>query len=196
MLCLTLLSGCVTPYVDTTLHDLTTDEKVKVANPQPVQLLFDFQTKGVHNGQGTDLAKMDVLAAIQDGGLFSQLSNDPVPNGAILNVVVNNVPLTDDAFAKGFTTGLTLGLVGNTVGDGYICTVEYLPGAKAQKISKTMNDAIYTSLGATAEAPQHAQKMPGLQQAFKAMVHKLVENTVNEVGKDPAFTATAAMASR
>ncbi len=193
---LTLLYGCATPYIDTTLHDLTAAEKVKIANPQPVQLLFDFETKGVHNGRGTDLAKKFAVTAIQDTGLFSQVSNDPVASGAILNVVVNNVPLTDDAYAKGFVTGLTLGLVGNTVGDGYVCTVDYLPGPNGAKISKSMRDAIYASIGATAAMPEHAQKMPGLQQAFEAMIHKLVGNTVNEVAKDQAFAAAATVASR
>lgn len=195
ILAATVLSACITPYVDTTIHDLADNEKVKVVSPQPVQVLFEFQTKGVHNGQGTDLAKKQVLAAIQDTGLFSQVSSNPVPGGALLNVVINNVPTNDDAFVKGFVTGATFYIVGSTVGDGYICTVDYLPGANATKITKSMKDVIYSSLGATAPTPQHARKMPSLKEAFGFMIHKLVGNTVNEVAKDQAFAAIARVAS-
>jgi len=40
------------------------------------------------------------------------VSGDPTSNGALLNVTINNIPLTDNAEAKGFMTGFTLGLVG------------------------------------------------------------------------------------
>jgi hypothetical protein len=185
---LTMLSGCGgTFYVDTGLHDLSTDEMVKVADKHPVQLLFDFQTKGVHNAQVTEMAKLYAIDAANDSGLFSQVSTDPVQGGAVLNIVVNNVPLTDDAFAKGFVTGFTLGLVGSTVGDGYICTVDYLPPGNAPKITKSMRDAIYMSLGATASTPEHAAKVANMEVAFHTMMRQVVSNTLNEVAKDASF---------
>ena len=190
------LAGCATAYVDDTLHDLTPQERVTVANPQPVQLLFDFQTKGTHNGRAADLLKNVVTSAVQDSGLFSRVGSDPAPNGALLNIVINNVPLTDDAFAKGFATGLTLGLVGNTVGDGYVCTADYVPGTNGAKITKSMRDAIYTSIGATAGTPQHAQKMPGLKEAVETMTRQVVSNTLNELAKDGAFNRPSTVASK
>jgi hypothetical protein len=186
------LPGCATGfYVDNTLHELTTEEKVKVENPQPVQLLFEFQTKGAPNGRATDMLKEDVRKTVQDSGLFSAVGSEPVPNGAVVNVVLNNVPLTDDAYAKGFATGLTLGLAGTTVGDGYICTVDYLPGGRAPKVSKSLRDALYTSVGANAEKPQNAAKMSNATDAIKLIARKVVGNTLNDVAKDPGFAPTA-----
>lgn len=192
----TLLSGCASFYVDNSLHDLSQGEKVQIANPQPVQMLFDFQTKGAHNGAATDLVKSKVVAAVQNSGLFSQVSPDPVPGGALLNVVINNVPLSDDAFVKGFATGFTFGLIGSTVGDGYICTVDYLPDVSAPKISKSMRDAIYTSMGATAEAPEHAQKVSNANEALEIMVRQIMANTLNELAKDSYFGKAARVASK
>jgi hypothetical protein len=169
---------------------------VKVENPQPAQLLFEFQTKGVQNGRATDMLKDQVLATVKDSGLFSAVGADPAPGGAVVNVVINNVPMTDDAYAKGFATGLTLGLVGNTVGDGYVCTVDYLPPGGAPKVSKALRDALYTSLGAGAEIPQNVQKMSGMKQAIDTVIRKLLANTLNELGKDPGFAPVAASDTR
>ena len=101
-----MLSGCaISPYLDSGLQELKPEEKVAVASPKPVQMLFEFQTKGVANGQATDFVKGEVLTTVQASGLFTQVGPAPVTDGALLHVVINNVPNTDDAFAKGFTTG-------------------------------------------------------------------------------------------
>ena len=54
------LGGCGTFYVDDTLKEVTGADKVAVAQPQPVQMLFEFQTKGVRNGSATDYVKKDL----------------------------------------------------------------------------------------------------------------------------------------
>jgi len=187
ILVMSMLSGCATAYVDTTLKDLKAEDRVKVANAQPVQLVFEFQTKGTPNSQATEMLKPVVLKAVQESGAFTQITETPPANKALLHIAINNVALSDDAFAKGFVTGFTFGLVGSTVGDGYICTLDYFPAGGGPKITKSERDAIYTSLGATASTPQHAQKMPGLEQAVNFMARKIVANAVNELAKDPAF---------
>lgn len=188
---LMMLPGCASFYVDNTLHELTPQEKVKIANPQPVQLLFEFQTKGAPNGRATDMLKADVRKVVEDSGLFSVVGTEAAPNGAVVNVVLNNVPLTDDAYAKGMVVGLTFGLAGDTVGDGYVCTVDYLPGAGAPKVSKSMRDALYTSLGAGADKPPNAVKISNATEAVKLVTRKVVGNTLNEVAKDPGFAPAA-----
>lgn len=186
---MTSLSGCIlpTPYVDTTLKELKPEDRAVVANAQPVQLVFEFQTKGTPNSQATDMLKPVVLKTVQDSGAFAQVGDTPQSNGAILHIALNNVPLSDDAFAKGFMTGFTFGLVGSTVGDGYICTVDYLPGGSGTKITKIERDAIYTSIGATGSAPPHAQKMKDYKEATDLMTRKVVANAINDLAKDPAF---------
>jgi hypothetical protein len=81
------LGGCGTFYVDDTLKDVAPAERVKIADPKPVQMLFEFQTKGAHNGAGTDLLKKDVDGLVKDSGLFSTISDAPAPSGAVLSLM-------------------------------------------------------------------------------------------------------------
>jgi hypothetical protein len=172
--------------VDPGLKDVPPEQMKTVANPKPVQLLFEFQTKGASNSRATEHLKNQVKDLTVNSKLFSQVSDAPVANGAILNIVINNVPLTDNAAAKGFATGLTFGLAGNTVTDGYICTVDYLPGDGSPKISKTVRHAIHTTIGAK-EAPVNVEKAPSLEAAVTTMVRQIVSNALKNVADDEAF---------
>jgi len=73
------------------------------------------------------------------------------------------------------------------VGDGYVVTLDYLPGGSAQKIEKSVRDAIYASLGATAPTPDHAEKIGSLADAAHTMTRRTVSNALNDVARDPAF---------
>jgi hypothetical protein len=180
------LTGCGTFYVDTALKDVPADKGKKVTHPQPVQLLFEFQTKGATNPRATEFLKEKVTGLVSNSGLFSQVVSSPASNGSVLNIVINNVPLTENAAEKGFVTGLTFGLAGSAVTDGYICTVEYLAGQNAQKISKTVRHAIHTTLGASA-APPNAVKSESMEDALNTMLRQIVSNGLNDVASDPSF---------
>jgi len=181
-----MLSGCsISPYVDSGLQELKSEDKVAIATPRPVQLLFEFQTKGVGNGQATDFVKGEVLTAVQSSGLFAQPGPAPVPDGSLLHIVINNVSLTDDAYAKGFATGLTFGLVGTTAADGYICTVDYLAGG-TKKIEQVTRDAIYSNIGNKA-APEHAEKVASLEVAIKTVTRRMVSHALNDLARNPDF---------
>lgn len=180
------LTGCASFYVDTALKDVKPEQIKKAANPQPVQLLFEFQTKNATNARATELLKKRVADLAQNSGLFSQVSDAPVANGAILNIVINNVPLTDNAFGKGFATGLTFGLAGNTVTDGYVCNVDYIAGNGQPKISKSVRHAIHTVMGAQG-APAGAEKSEGIEDAVNKMLRQIVNYGLNEVATDPSF---------
>jgi hypothetical protein len=184
------LGGCAV-YVDMNLKEVTPATKAVVANPKPVQMLFEFQTKGVRNGQATDMLKAQVQQIVHESGAFSDVSEAPVPSGALLNIVLNNIPLSNDAEAKGVITGATFGLVGNVVGDGYICTVDYIAVPNAPKITKTTKDAVFASIGLVGGGPPpNVQKMGGIEEAVRLMVRKSVGNAVNDVAKDPAFAGS------
>src|SRR5689334_22745467 len=116
-----LMSGCATMYVDKGLKDVASSEYMKPPEPKPVQLLFNCQTKGAANARATKFLAEDVTKIVSGSGLFSSVSTAPMPGGALLSVTINNVPITDNAFSKGFATGLTFGLAGSQVTDGYIC---------------------------------------------------------------------------
>ena len=181
-----MVSGCASHYVDTALKDVPVAKIKKIDNPQPVQLLFEFQSKGATSSAATNQLKAQVTEIVKKSGYFSQVETTPVSNGAILSIVINNVPLTEDAASQGFVTGLTFGLAGSTVTDGYICKLDYIPSASDTKISKTVRHAIHTTLG-SAGAPPNAGKPVSIQEAVETMVRQIVSNGLNDIASDPSF---------
>ena len=180
------LSGCVGIYLDATTKEVPVTAFKKPANPKPVQLVFEFQTKGVANPKVTEFLAEQVSTQVKGSGLFSEVKNTPAPDGALLSLVINNVVLTDDAYGKAFMSGLTLGLAGTQVTDGYICTIKYLPTAQAPVISKTARHAIHSVLGAK-EGPANAIKIDDFEVAAKTMTRQIVSNALNELSQDTEF---------
>ncbi len=180
------MSGCASFYVDSSTGEVPASDFKKIAEPKPVQFVFEFETKGVANARATDALKSQVVDQVKGSGLFATVDDKPVDGGAILSLKLNNVPLTDDAFSKGFVTGLTLGLAGNQVADGYLCTVEYLGSGKTEPIKKTVRHAIYTVVGAK-EAPKNGVAMPNAKTAVQTMTRQIVGAALRDLSNDPAF---------
>ena len=187
LVAVTLTSGCAAFYVDTALKDMQPQQVQKVTSPKPVQLLFEFQTKGAANSAATNYLKKQVTELTTKSGLFSTVSETPVDGGAVLHLTINNVPMTDDAFAKGFVAGLTFGAAGSVVTDGYICNVSYLSGNGTPKVTKTLRHAIHTTVGAK-NAPPNAKHMPSMTEAVETMVRQIVLNGLNDLAVDPALS--------
>jgi hypothetical protein len=174
------LSACMTPhsYVDAKLGDTDYASLKKSIAPQPVQLLVEFQTKGVPNARVTDNVRSQVYEQVAQSGLFSQVSYSSVPSGRKLSITINNVPLTDNAAAKGFGVGLTFGLVGTMVTDGYECTASYVePGHDV--VTKVVKHAIYTTIG-NASGPDGLKAM-SIQQASITALRQLVGKSLEEL---------------
>lgn len=180
------LTGCATAYVDATTKEINSAEFKKPAATQPVQLLFEFQTKGAPNGQATELLKKQITEQVQSSGLFSMVDDKPVNNGAILSIALNNVPVTDDAFSKGFVTGMTFGLVGSQVTDGYVCTVKYLTPQQPQPITKAARHAIHAVIGAGA-APPNGVKAESIEAAVRTMTRQVLSTALNDLSRDVNF---------
>lgn len=181
-----LLGGCASVYLDGSTKEIPAAQFKKPASPAPVQVLFDFQTKGVANAQATALLRDRVIAQVKASGLFSDAGINAVPNGAVLSITVNNVPLTDDAFSKGFVTGLTFGLAGSQVSDGYVCTATYRAANDAAPLTKQARHAIHTTMGAAA-TPGNATKMPDHKEAAFQMTSQVVSNLLNDLSRDADF---------
>ena len=182
------LTGCVSvkPYVGGGVRDVPASDYVKPDPSHAVQVLFDFQSKGVDNARVTAGMKQRVLDQISASRLFDKVDEAPVAGGALLVVTVNNVSLDDHAFAKGFATGLTLGLAGSVAGDGYIATARYTPPGATQPITKEVRHAIYTTIG-NHDAPPDTQPAATIAEAVTTMLHQSVSNLLNDVSHDPAF---------
>jgi hypothetical protein len=186
LLALAALTGCATHFVDGAVRDIKPAEFSRPAQLKPVQVVFEFQTKGVTNARATEFVKKSVIEHLKASGLFELVDDKPVAGGALLSVTLNNVPLTDDAFAKGFMAGLTFGAAGAQVTDGYICTMTYLRPGQASPVVKTARHAIHTTVGA-ASVPANAYKAASIDEAIKIMVRQILALTLNDLSRDPAF---------
>lgn len=181
-----MLTGCASMYVDGTTKEINTSQFKKPEPKHPVMLVFEFQTKGVANSRATEYLKARVLSQVKESGLFSEVTTTPVAESRVLSITLNNVVLTDDAFSKGFVTGLTFGLAGSSVSDGYVCTLRYLGGEGQPAIEKLARHAIHTTLGAK-DAPGNATKAANADEAVTLMTHQILSNALNDLSHDDAF---------
>lgn len=185
-----IFSGCAAYYVDGHQPEVTAAEYKKPAAPSDVQLIWEFQTKGVANARATEFLKSRVQEQLAASGLFATVSDAPVKNGALLTVTVNNIPITDDendAFRKGFIAGLTFGIAGQTVGDGYECKLRYSTmGTNTIALERSNKHIIYTSIG-NSSPPPNAQKMNDIEQAVTTMLRQLISRTLKDLSQDAAF---------
>lgn len=181
-----MLTGCASMYVDTATQEVPVSAMKKVAAPKPVQLVFEFQTKGAPNAQATKFLKDAVAEQLKASGLFVDVKQEPVAGAGMLNITLNNVPLSDDAFAKGFVTGLTFGLAGSTVSDGYVCTVNFLPPGQTTALTATAKHAIHTTIGAKG-APANAVKAANGEEAVRTMTRQVLSNALRDLSANPSF---------
>jgi hypothetical protein len=169
-------------YVAASLPDLKAEERVTVSNPQPVQVLFQFKTKGVANPRATKALKPKVVDAIKASGLFTEVSD----SGAILSITIDDTADTAAAAQQGFVTGLTFGLKGSTVADNYEAVAEYVPSSGATKLIRTAHHTLITTIGIS-DPPPSADKAANANEAVFTMVRQVVSHDLNDLAKDPAF---------
>jgi len=181
-----MLSGCLSTkmYVDPVLPQVSKADIPVVPHPRPVQVLFEFQTKGNANASATGEIKPRVLAVAEQSGLFSSVSDTPANGEAgILKISINNVPVDKNAAAKGFGTGLTFGLAGTMVTDGYVCTASYSYGGHTTET--TVKHAIYTTIGNHA-APQGLTPLQPAD-AVHQVADQLTWNALKQLADKQAF---------
>lgn len=178
------LSGCITAkmYVDTALPTVAKNDITSTAQPKPVQILFEFRSKGAANARATEQIRPRIVSVAAESGLFSTVSSMPA-NGGVLTVTIDNVPLTDDAAAKGFGTGLTFGLVGTMVTDGYVCTASYSRDGKTTEAS--VKHAIYTTIG-NHDGPKGMTAMEP-QAAVNLAMDQIAWNLLKQLSDKHAF---------
>lgn len=182
-----MLTGCASFYVDNGLRAADTAQVTKPAAPKPVQLFFGFQTKGGANALATQQLKGQVTELVKQSGLFSEIKETAGPDTGTLQLTINNVALSDDAISKGVMTGLTLGLAGSTVGDGYVCDLQYKQSDSSPKIEAKANHAIYTSIGASSGPEAAATKMASIDEAVTTMVRQAVKTLLVKLSNNPQF---------
>lgn len=180
-----LLTGCASSYVDTATREVPAAEFKKLAQPKQVKVNFEFQSKGIPNAAATGFLKAQVNEQLLGSGMFVA-----APDGAkadTLNVTLNNVPVDgQNPELKGFVTGLTFGLAGSTVTDGYVCTINYLAADATAPVTATARHAIHTTIGATG-APSNAEKSPNMEAAVRKMTRDVVSTALRDLSNAPNF---------
>lgn len=182
-----LFTGCASFYVDNGLRAADAAQFTKPASPKPVQLFFSFKTKGSPNAQATQYVKGQVTDLVKKSGLFSDIKDVAGPDVGTLQLTIDNIPLTEDAAAKGFLTGLTFGLAGTTVGDGYACTLQYRTADTGVQVEAKASHAIYTSLGASSGPGTAATKVANGDEAVTTVVRQAINTLLQKLSNDPKF---------
>lgn len=181
-----MLSGCLSMkfYVDPALPSVAKTELVAPAKPQPTHVLFEFRTKGSANATATSQLRGQVVSSVAESGLFSSISPAAGDEAAgQLKVVIDNVPLTDNVAAKGFGTGLTFGLAGSQVTDGYTCQVTYTRGSTTT--TTTVKHALHSTIG-NHSGPEGLTPMPA-QDALNQIIQQMVWNALKDLNAKHAF---------
>lgn len=179
-------------FVDNTLGEVKPEERLTVVAPQPVQLIFEFQRDGKAVPAAIKQVKPMVLDAIKERGDFTEVTDAPVPNGALLNIVINNVVDKEElakAKKKAFGAGLSFGLGSGVVAtDHYVISFELIPATGKPSIKTTLEHALHMKFGNTdAEIP--GTQVKNALEAVRSVVRQAVSRGLNNLAADPGFAA-------
>lgn len=180
------LSGCLTTksYIDPALPVLAKSDLPTVRQPRPVSVLFEFRTKNNANARATSALQGRVISAVAQSGVFGQVSSTMGPAGSgLLKVIIDNEADTGDAVAKGFATGLTLGLAGSVVTDNYICTASY--SYSGRSVETTVRHSLHSTVGAHSALPGMAPMQTA--DAINQVVDQLVWHALKQLDAQKAF---------
>ena len=185
--CALALSGCLTvhSYVDPALPHVAKADIVAPATPRPVQVAFEFRTKGSASAAGTAELQPRVVAVAAESGLFSSVTREAAgPDAGLLTVVIDNVAVNgENAEAKGFGTGLTFGAVGSMVTDGYVATVTYSRAGETTSVE--VRHALHTTIGNKA-GPDGLTAVTPLE-AVHQVIDQIIWNGLDQLADRRAF---------
>ena len=178
-----LMTGCASVYVDTATKEVPVANMKKPAQLKPTKVTFEFMTRGAPNAAATKQLTDVVIKQVAESGLFAPAAET---GSAMLTVSLDNIQLGDDKTSKAFVTGLTFGLAGTAVTDGYICTVTYLAPGQSTPVVKKATHAIHATIG-NASAPVGAGPKVDMTTAVNTMTRDVVSNALRDLSLDPSF---------
>jgi len=176
-------SGCIstTSYVDPELPKIAYTSLKPPTQARPVQVFFEFQTKETTNAAATEKLRPKVVATLEQSKLFSEVVTAPKTADQKLFITVNNFPVTKDAASKGVGVGLTFGLVGTMVTDGYLMETIYRAPSQ-QEVKKTYRHALHTTIGNAPGPPGLKGMTP--QEAFDKALEEMLLNLLNDLSRE------------
>ena len=177
ILALGMLQACVTQksYVDPQYRHASYNDLARVNPPYVLDVKVEFQRNG-EDKPAVDRTVADrVSRSLRASGVAIPYDGHAPADGQ-LNVIANNVVSLSGAAAKGFGTGLTLGLVGSHVTDNYEVTVRLTQGAAT--IEREYPHSIITTVG-NASGPAGVQPV-----AIGTAVDQVIDDVVLNFLKD------------
>lgn len=178
-----LMTGCASMYVDTATKEVPVASMKKPAQLKPTQVSFEFKTRGAPNAAATKQLTDNVIKQVGESGLFAPAG---ASGAAMLNISIDNIQLGNDPTSKAIVTGLTFGLAGTAVSDGYVCTLTYLAPGQSTPVVKKATHAIHTTIG-NAGAPEGAGPKVDALTAINTVTRDVVSNALRDLSLDPSF---------
>lgn len=108
--------GSLKSYVDPQYGRATYDEIIRRSEPYKLRIIVKFQRNGKHFQKFDSELLGHVESVVRTSGFATPVTEDM---DGELKVIVNNIGNMKKAWAKGFVTSLTFGLIGSTVTDFY-----------------------------------------------------------------------------
>ena len=156
VLCIATLPGCISTkfYVDPQYHQTSYNDLHRLAPPYVLAVTVEFQRNGQPKPSVDAAIRADIERSLRASGVVLPYDGTRPADGQI-SFVLNNIADMGAAAAKGFGTGLTFGLAGSHVMDGYEMTVRVTQGASVTE--RKYQHAIHETVGvASAPAGMHA----------------------------------------
>jgi hypothetical protein len=177
------LSGCLSTkhYVDPASGKIRYEDLRKPAQPIAMQVNVEFSRQGKRLPRADAQLRGDVEQVLRESGLIVPQADATADE---MTVAVNNVADLGDAAAKGFGTGLTFGLAGSTVLDGYEMTVTLKRG-DAVVTKSGYKDVMISTVGNKA-GPTGLSPLT-TNAAFSTIVQHLLLNALADLQKDGAL---------
>lgn len=173
-------------YVENTLGELTAEQRAKVAQPRPVQLIFQFTTDQKANPKATKYLKDQIFKLARESGVFSEVVETPVDGGAMLVITIDNI-VQKDAAKQGFKSGLTFGLAKAAVKDGYLIVAEYNSAAGIAPIRREITHGLWVTMGTKESPGEGLLAVKNAVVGIETVVRQGVGHAVNQLALDPAF---------
>lgn len=182
------LGGCVSSksYVDPKYKEVSYSDVSRVQDLYGVRISVDFQ----RNGKPLPAANKELRSTVER---VFRASGVVIPTtGATdldLKVTCNNVADLSGAAARGFGTGLSLGLAGSAVTDYYQVTIEFRQGGEL--ITKRYDHAIHTTIGNKPPPVQGPAISPA--NAFSGVVEDVILQFLKDMQQENVLTFNEAL---
>lgn len=174
VIALTLIGCSSTPvfYVDQKYHSADYQDIKSVLVKRNVSITSEFQSNGNPVPSISGEVQSNAEKVFRESGIFSLTGMADIS----VRIVVNNVFDNAEALAKGFATGLTLGIAGSTVKDSYEITISMTVDNK-KIASKLYSHAIYATIG-NSKPPINTKQSSN---AFAEVMQNVILNFIRDM---------------